>query len=339
MISDLQAIKAIVEFETLVLESHDINHEGKVICPFHCDHSPSCHIYRDGCYCFACGAHGDHIDWLQRVYKLSTAEAIRELKRRAKGRAPRFIAQRSSSQSRAVSFRAVSDDLLERHQRLAARLSHVPLSMEGRGFSTGNLRRLKFAVVGDDVVFPVTSPEGVTLTLKRRYAKPRRAGRYTYETPGHGTPAWCSPDFLGHTTVLVVEGELNGMACWLAAPQHSVMGVAGSSGALYTWALEGRVVYVYADGDEAGQIALTKWTRQAIQAGSEKVYALAPWPEDACDVAGRNGFAGLAERISTSLLTADEVTTKKGESMVGTATQAAEHRSISRRQRLSRWFR
>src|SRR5262249_7736105 len=40
---------------------------GKILCPFHDDHRPSCHIYADHFYCFVCGAHGDHIDWLREV--------------------------------------------------------------------------------------------------------------------------------------------------------------------------------------------------------------------------------------------------------------------------------
>src|SRR5262249_23585134 len=44
---------------------------GKVHCPFHDDTHPSCHIYDDHYHCFACGAHGDRIDWLRAVEGLS----------------------------------------------------------------------------------------------------------------------------------------------------------------------------------------------------------------------------------------------------------------------------
>jgi len=44
---------------------------GKVCCPFHDDTNPSCHIYDDHYHCFACGAHGDAIDWLREVEGLS----------------------------------------------------------------------------------------------------------------------------------------------------------------------------------------------------------------------------------------------------------------------------
>jgi DNA polymerase I-like protein with 3'-5' exonuclease and polymerase domains len=49
---------------------------GKVLCPFHDDHRPSCHIYADHFYCFVCGAHGDHIDWLREVEGLNFQEAL-----------------------------------------------------------------------------------------------------------------------------------------------------------------------------------------------------------------------------------------------------------------------
>jgi DNA polymerase bacteriophage-type len=48
---------------------------GKICCPFHADSTPSLHVYDDHFHCFACGAHGDHIDWLTIVEGKSRAEA------------------------------------------------------------------------------------------------------------------------------------------------------------------------------------------------------------------------------------------------------------------------
>ncbi len=85
---DLQSLKAAVLLLELVTETYDIDRAGKVLCPVHDDHTPSCHIYRDGFKCYSCGAHGDALDWLEAVHNLSTAEAIRELERRAGGYIP-----------------------------------------------------------------------------------------------------------------------------------------------------------------------------------------------------------------------------------------------------------
>jgi DNA polymerase bacteriophage-type len=53
--------------------------DGKVCCPFHDDHTPSCHIYDDHYHCFVCGAHGDAIDWLMMVEGMTREQALERL--------------------------------------------------------------------------------------------------------------------------------------------------------------------------------------------------------------------------------------------------------------------
>jgi len=54
--------------------------DGKVRCPFHeGDSTPSCHVYDDHFHCFACDAHGDHLDWLMQVEGLTEAAALEHL--------------------------------------------------------------------------------------------------------------------------------------------------------------------------------------------------------------------------------------------------------------------
>jgi hypothetical protein len=53
--------------------------DGKILCPFHDDSRPSCHIYADHFHCFACSAHGNHITWLTEIEGLSRDEAIETL--------------------------------------------------------------------------------------------------------------------------------------------------------------------------------------------------------------------------------------------------------------------
>ena len=300
MSADLQSLKAAVPFPELVSETHDVDRAGKVLCPTHADTRPSCHIYPDGFRCYSCRAHGDHIDWLKQVHGLDTAEAIRELERRAGGYVPP-VAERPVKVSRPKpTFRPVDAKVLEAHHRRAAQLDRVPAAMEGRGFSPDDLEYLGFAAYADDAVFPITGPDGLILALKRRYAEPRDGQRYRYVTSGHGCPAWCSPGFLKSQEVLVIEGELNAMACLLARPELAVMGAAGTNGPLHLEALRGRTVYIYADGDEPGQKARDRWAAQALSAGAAKVFALDPWPMDACDLAGRYGREKLSERLAES---------------------------------------
>ncbi len=204
------------------------------------------------------------MDWLKAVYDFDTAEAVRDLERRAGGAVGATLPRLAIKAAKpAPIFKPVAPEVLERHYRQAARLRCVPLSMKGRGFTLPDLKKFGCCAEGDDALFPVFGPNGTVLNIKRRKAHPKtKLDRYT-GLKGHGSPAWCSPDFLNHNEVLVIEGELNAMACSLARLDLGVMGVAGTSGSLHLDALKGRTVYVYADDDEVGREARDKWAAQA----------------------------------------------------------------------------
>ena len=298
MKADVAILKEVVAFRNLVLETHDLNRSGKVLCPAHSDHKPSCHIYPDHFKCFSCGAHGDHLDWLKLVHNLSTAEAIKELKRRAGGYIPPVVKRPVKVEKPGPTFEPVAADVLKLHLLQAEALDHIPQAIQGRGFTLDDLRALRFAADEDDAVFPIKGPDGLILALKRRFSEPQGGQRYRYTTPGHGSPAWCSSSFWrNEVEVLIVEGELNGMACYLAHPELAVMGVAGTNGPLHLDALKGRTVYVYGDGDEPGQKARNKWAAQAAKAGAARVLVLDPWPMDACDIMGHKGRTALRELL------------------------------------------
>lgn len=60
--------------------------EYEALCPFHADRNPSMRIYprrSDGSWrfkCFACGAHGDTVDFVREIEGVDTAEAARRLR-------------------------------------------------------------------------------------------------------------------------------------------------------------------------------------------------------------------------------------------------------------------
>jgi DNA polymerase bacteriophage-type len=60
----------------------DIGTDGKTLCPFHPDKTPSCHIYHDHFYCYSCNARGDAVDWLMMVGGMSRAQALEVLENR-----------------------------------------------------------------------------------------------------------------------------------------------------------------------------------------------------------------------------------------------------------------
>ena len=61
------------------LYGHEANRGDMICCPFHDDRHPSMKLNKDYFYCFGCGATGDVIDFVARLFGLSSYEAAKKL--------------------------------------------------------------------------------------------------------------------------------------------------------------------------------------------------------------------------------------------------------------------
>ena len=57
----------------------EVNHYGMALCPFHNDRHPSLYVADDHYYCFACGEHGDVIDFAAKMFGLPLYDAAQRL--------------------------------------------------------------------------------------------------------------------------------------------------------------------------------------------------------------------------------------------------------------------
>jgi len=57
----------------------EVNRHGKALCPFHNDRHPSLFVDDDHYHCFACGEHGDVIDFTSKLHGLSCTMRRRSL--------------------------------------------------------------------------------------------------------------------------------------------------------------------------------------------------------------------------------------------------------------------
>ena len=57
----------------------EVNHCGMALCPFHNDRHPSLYMADDHYHCFACGEHGDVIDFVSKLFQLSLYDAAQKL--------------------------------------------------------------------------------------------------------------------------------------------------------------------------------------------------------------------------------------------------------------------
>ena len=54
----------------------EVKHYGMALCPFHNDRHPSLYVADDHYYCFACGEHGDVIDFAAKLFALPLLSLI-----------------------------------------------------------------------------------------------------------------------------------------------------------------------------------------------------------------------------------------------------------------------
>jgi len=65
--------------EAAQLYGIEVNRYGMALCPFHNDRHPSLYVADDHYYCFACGEHGDVIDFVSRLFQLPLYDAALKL--------------------------------------------------------------------------------------------------------------------------------------------------------------------------------------------------------------------------------------------------------------------
>jgi len=276
--------------------------------------TPSFSIYRnDGVWLYsdkATGETGNAFTFLRDIVGMDGEAAGRLLKERA-GVMPRpdtgNHAPRPKPKPKSVEKVPLTKEDQAKVVSMADTRGDVPAALEGRGFTEEDMVVLQISGADGDALIPIYSPEGELLNVKRRYHKPKpKSPKYRYVFNGHGSPPWVSPNLTHANSILICEGELNGMIAWRAAFDAgwklAVMGVAGAEAGIYLEPLEDKHVFIYADGDAPGDKAAHRWAEQAQAAGAKTVRILTPLDEgDFCDLAGQDREAftlDLKERLA-----------------------------------------
>lgn len=77
---EFEMVKAAVPMKDAAeLYGLSMTRDGRCCCPFHDDRHPSMKLYEKDFHCFACGAHGDVIELVARLFGLSNGEAAKKL--------------------------------------------------------------------------------------------------------------------------------------------------------------------------------------------------------------------------------------------------------------------
>lgn len=246
----------------------------------------------------ATGETGNAFNFLTEIAGVDPQEAAHDLMKRA-GISPEKAKKGSGKEGKVLESIPVPVEVARKH-------SHAPpvkiKPLAGRGFTKDDIALFRIIKDEDseDALIPITNPDGVIVAVKRRIHNPTKM-KYKYDTEGHGTPAWCSPNTRGANILLVVEGELNAMVAYSvlreAGYAFATMGIAGADQHPNLSAVEGKTVYIYADADGPGMKARDAWADEVHEAGARVVKMMNPYPQDFCDVAGEHKRSGLLEHL------------------------------------------
>lgn len=272
----------------------------RCLSPLHADYVGTMTVYADRygghAECHACGYVIDAETYLVERQHKTAEEAAHFLRNLGQRRPPTSRAKDPMPAKRVGLVRQcpraeLPQTFLEMHLEAVSLTHAVPAALAERapGFTLDDARRLQIAAKWDRAVLPIFGPQGQLLAVKHvlpsaeRHALADRFGferAEVYEPKVPSTPAWCSPNFGRSRAVLVVPGELEGMACWLAQPELDVVGAAGLLGSLPLRALRGRRVYVFTGGAgeeaDATEPRRDVWARALRELGCP-VDVLPPW--------------------------------------------------------------
>ena len=254
---------------------------------------------------YATGQHGDVVDFLMQVEGYDKTEALRIAGGFHKPSSPVSARKPAAQETVEEALRPVSDRTRAFANQSVRELRRdgVPKVWAKRGFTAADCNLLKLGRNGEDGVLPILRGKQL-VNVKIRLSDTSR-GKYRYAEPGHGSPAWYSPNIETADKIILLEGELNAMAVYVSVPEYGVIGMAGASQPVTKSDLEvinGRPVYVMADDDEAGRQAALRWCSQLSSCSG----VLRPLgKQDACDVHGCYGKLTLKRHMLKRILEVD----------------------------------
>ena len=255
--------------------------DGKILCPWHDDHNPSMHVYRDHAHCFSsiCGITVDGIKMAQQMCDMDFTEAVEFLRQYKGKRGSSFTKEKAQPlawQVAAEYYKAMYD------RRKGGREGRQWL--KARGIRGDISVALRLGWTGRAISIPHISG-GKVWNIKYRVLPEYLMDREPkYNSHKHQPfPSPYPMDYLNRTfpttnVLFLTEGEFDTillLQCGLAS-----LAIGGVSHALNKWRnhLHGKILLVAFDMDKAG--------RHAADALFKKSGALGMSPLDKLEITG-----------------------------------------------------
>jgi len=224
---------------------------GKVRCHWHDDSSPSCQVYPDHVYCFACGKAADAIEFVMAQEQLGWAEAVKFL-----------VQHKGEKREVCTEVEEIPEDFLEYSAEALARDEAAQLYLMGRGLSRETWEALDVGVTASGISIP-HFVNGKVVNVKFRNLN-AVGPKYT-SLPGRSFTHLYPFDYFhmnkpDYSYACITEGEFDAMVL-LQAGFTAFSLPSGVNTDLWQWLAflkRFKQVYLLFDQDAAGNKAIDK---------------------------------------------------------------------------------
>ena len=249
---------------------------GKVLCPWHTDHTPSLHVYPDHVYCFSCGATADAVGFVGKVENLGFSDAVALLR-----------ARQGSFRARPKPATPVDRADVEEYHQALMRMDVGDDAWQwliNRGLSVPIVTALTIGWTGRAIAIPHFANGQVHNIKFRVLPVYQRTGEPKYVSlPHKGFPFLYPWDYFRHhysdsPRLFVTEGEFDAMLLL----SSGLPAVSIPSGVSTPWAQwvpffrRFRNIYVLYDMDAPGIAAARKLVEDTGKIGKSMVQMLEP---------------------------------------------------------------
>jgi hypothetical protein len=223
--------------------------EVRVKCPFHDDHTPSCHVNVQKrvfkCHTAGCEKTGDVIDLLARAVNTTRAVVLVELSKRYN----------------IDSARVVDSQVIERYHQLIWGAMPLLKELRARGVTDELVRKYRFGVITDEgrVSIPIKNEMGLYVNI-RKYLPGAPGKDKMRNLKGHGKARLYPIEQMAYDEIMLCGGECKAIVAAHQLNQHGIGAVCATCGERnfdleLLKRFQGKTVYVCMDIDGPGRRA------------------------------------------------------------------------------------